>query len=89
MSSEFFVDLAARTLRTALLLAALPLLVGLFVGVIISIIQSVTQIQEQTLVLVPKMLAVAVVLLLFLPWMLQVLLDFTTTLFIHLPDYVR
>ena len=89
MSSEFFVDLAARTLRTALLLAALPLLVGLFVGVIISIMQSVTQIQEQTLVLVPKMLAVAVVLLLFLPWMLQVLLDFTTTLFIHLPDYVR
>lgn len=89
MSSEFFVDLAARTLRTALLLAALPLLAGLFVGVIISIIQSVTQIQEQTLVLVPKMLAVAVVLLLFLPWMLQVLLDFTTTLFSHLPDYVR
>lgn len=89
MSSEFFVDLAARTLRTALLLAALPLLVGLFVGVIISIIQSVTQIQEQTLVLVPKMLAVAVVLLLFLPWMLQVLLDFTATLFSHLPDYVR
>ncbi len=89
MSSEFFVDLAARTLRTALLLAALPLLVGLFVGVIISIIQSVTQIQEQTLVLVPKMLAVAVVLLLCLPWMLQVLLDFTATLFIHLPDYVR
>ncbi len=89
MSSEFFVDLAAQTLRTALLLAALPLLVGLFVGVIISIIQSVTQIQEQTLVLVPKMLVVAVVLLLFLPWMLPVLLDFTTTLFSHLPDYVR
>lgn len=89
MSSEFFVDLAARTLRTALLLAALPLLAGLFVGVIISIIQSVTQIQEQTLVLVPKMLVVAVVLLLFLPWMLQVLLDFTATLFSHLPDYVR
>jgi flagellar biosynthetic protein FliQ len=89
MTPEFFVDLAARTLRTALLLAAPPLVVGLLVGVIISIIQTVVQIQEQTLVLVPKMLAVAVVLLLFLPWMLQILLDFTHEIFLHLPDYVR
>jgi flagellar biosynthetic protein FliQ len=49
----------------------------------------VVQIQEQTLVLVPKMLAVAVVLLLFLPWMLQILLDFTHEIFLHLPDYIR
>ena len=89
MTPEFFVDLTTRMLHTALLLAAPPLLAGLVVGVAVSIFQAITQMQEQTLVLVPKILAVALVLLLCLPWMLQVLLTFTTTLFAHLPDYVR
>lgn len=89
MTSEFFIDLAARTLRTALLLAAPPLLAGLLVGVLVSLVQTVFQVQEQTLVIVPKMIAVVVVLLLFLPWMLQVLLDFTSQLFLQLPEYVR
>jgi flagellar biosynthetic protein FliQ len=89
MTPEFLVDLAIRTLRTALLLATPPLVAGLLVGVVISIFQSVTQIQEQTLVLVPKMFAVVVVLMLALPWMLKLLLNFTTHLFLHLPDYVR
>ena len=89
MTPEFFVDLATRTLHMAMLLAAPPLLAGLVVGVAVSIFQAVTQMQEQTLVLVPKILAVALVLLLCLPWMLQVLLTFTTTLITHLPEYVR
>jgi flagellar biosynthetic protein FliQ len=59
------------------------------VGVAVSIFQAITQMQEQTLVLVPKILAVALVLLLCLPWMLQVLLTFTTNLFTNLPNYVR
>ncbi|HEY7492897.1 MAG TPA: flagellar biosynthesis protein FliQ [Candidatus Tectomicrobia bacterium] len=89
MTPEFLIDLAARSLQTALLLAAPPLLAGLVVGVLVSIFQAVTQIQEQTLVLVPKILAVIVVLMLCLPWMLQLLLSFTANLFIHLPDYIR
>jgi flagellar biosynthesis protein FliQ len=89
MSPEFFVDLVTRMLHTAILLAAPPLLAGLVVGVAVSIFQAITQMQEQTLVLVPKLLAVALVLLLCLPWMLQVLLTFTTTLFTHFPDYVH
>jgi flagellar biosynthesis protein FliQ len=89
MTPEFFVDLTTRTLQTAILLAAPPLLAGLIVGVAVSIFQAITQMQEQTLVLVPKLLAVALVLLLCLPWMLQVLLTFTTTLFTHFPDYVH
>ena len=89
MTPEFFVDLTTRTLHTAILLAAPPLLTGLIVGVVVSIFQAVTQMQEQTLVLVPKIVAVALVLLLCLPWMLQVLLTFTATLFTHLPEYVR
>jgi flagellar biosynthesis protein FliQ len=89
MSPEFFVDLVTRMLHIAILLAAPPLLAGLVVGVAVSIFQAITQMQEQTLVLVPKILAVALVLLLCLPWMLQVLLTFTTTLFTHFPDYVH
>jgi flagellar biosynthesis protein FliQ len=89
MSPEFFVDLVTRVLHTAILLAAPPLLAGLVVGVAVSIFQAITQMQEQTLVLVPKLLAVALVLLLCLPWMLQVLLTFTTTIFTHFPDYVH
>ncbi len=89
MTPEHFVELAMRTLNTAILLAAPPLLVGLVVGVLVSIFQAVTQMQEQTLVLVPKILAIVLVLLVCLPWMLQVLMSFTTTLFLHLPDYVR
>ena len=89
MTPEFSIDLAARTLRTALLLAAPPLLAGLFIGVLVSIVQTVMQIQEQTLVLIPKLLAIVVVLLLFLPWMLEILLSFTQFLFLHIPEYVR
>ncbi len=89
MTPEHFVELATHTLNTAILLAAPPLLVGLVVGVLVSIFQAVTQMQEQTLVLVPKILAITLVLLICLPWMLQVLMTFTTTLFAHLPEYVR
>ena len=89
MTPEFLVDLTTRTLHTAILLAAPLLITGLIVGVVVSIFQAVTQMQEQTLVLVPKIVAVALVLLLCLPWMLQVLLTFTATLFTHLPEYVH
>ena len=63
MTPAFFVDLATRTLHTTLLLAAPPLLAGLVVGVVVSIFQAITQMQEQTLVLVPKILVIALVLL--------------------------
>ncbi|GIX47065.1 MAG: hypothetical protein KatS3mg131_1276 [Candidatus Tectimicrobiota bacterium] len=89
MTPEFVVDLATRTLRTALLLALPPLLAGLLVGVGVSLVQAMTQIQEQTLVFVPKMLVVALVLLLFAPWMLQVLTAFAAQIFLHFPAYVR
>ena len=63
MTPESIVNLATQTLRTALLLAAPPLVASLIVGVVISIFQSITQIQEQTLVLVPKMFTIVIVLI--------------------------
>ena len=77
--------LAISVLREAVLLIiklSLPiLLVALIVGVIISLLQALTQIQEQTLTFVPKMLAVFGVLVLLLPFMLGSLQDFATDLF--------
>ncbi len=89
MTPESIVNLATQTLRTALLLAAPPLVASLLVGVVISIFQSITQIQEQTLVLVPKMFTIVIVLIFTLPWMLQLLINFTSNLFLHLPNFVR
>ena len=78
-------ETALHWVHTALLLAlkvAAPLLgVALVVGVLISLFQAMTSIQEMTLSAIPKMLAVAVVLLLLSPWMLQMLTDFSAEVF--------
>jgi flagellar biosynthetic protein FliQ len=68
---------------------SIPLLgVGLVVGVLISVIQAVTSIQEQTLSFIPKVLAMAVVLLVGGPWMLNQLLSYTTELWSSIPNMV-
>jgi flagellar biosynthetic protein FliQ len=66
---------------TALTVAAPMLIAGLAVGVFISLLQSVTQIQEMTLTFIPKILTVVTVLILLLPWVMNVLLGFTTEMF--------
>jgi flagellar biosynthetic protein FliQ len=85
MSHLLIVDLARQAVLTALLLAGPLLAVALGVGLAVSVVQAVTQIQEQTLSFVPKLLAVAAVFLGALPWMLQVLVRYTTELFRSLP----
>jgi len=78
-------DLAIDVLREALIVAmevALPLLlVGLCVGLVVSLFQALTQLQEQTLTFIPKILAVGGVLFLLMPWMLTVVAEFTTEMF--------
>ena len=81
MDEALATDLARETLLTAIKLVTPALVVGMVVGLIMSVFQTVTSIQEQTLSIVPKMLAIAGTLLLLLPWTLQILLDFTTQLF--------
>ena len=71
------VDLSRRALIITLELSLPVLLVGLVVGFLISLLQAVTQIQEQTLSFIPKILAVAATVFLALPWMLNVLVDYT------------
>lgn len=89
MTQEFVLGLAREALTTALLLAAPALLLSLVVGVGISIFQAATQIQEQTLTFVPKIVAVVLAILLLGRFMLGVLLQFTNQLLGNLGSFVR
>ena len=77
MTESELIELARSAMLVMVKVAAPPLLAGLAIGLMISIFQAVTQIQEQTLTFVPKVLTVLLVLLLFLPFMLHTLFDFT------------
>jgi flagellar biosynthesis protein FliQ len=88
MDTDTVVSLATQAMSLALKIS-LPLLgVGLVVGVLISIIQAVTSIQEQTLSFIPKVLAMAIVLVVGGPWMLNQLLSYTAELWQSIPNMV-
>lgn len=80
-------DLARDLLLTTMLLAGPVLLVGLVVGIAVSLFQALTSVQEQTLSLVPKMLAVMLVVLLLLAPALQILVDYTARVFGQLVSF--
>ena len=89
MTPEFITGYLAQAIQTALLLAAPMLLVGLIAGVLVSMFQAATQINEMTLVFVPKILCVAAALLIAFPWMLKIMVGFTRDLIANLPVYIR
>jgi len=78
MTPEFIIDIGRQAVQTVLLVAAPMLLSGLIVGLLVSIFQAATQINEQTMTFVPKIVTVLVALLLFAPWIMKILLVFTT-----------
>ena len=78
-------DLSKQALEITLMVSAPMLLAGLVVGVLVSLFQAVTQIQEPTLTFIPKIVAVSLALLLFLPWMVTTLVQFTRHVFEALP----
>ncbi len=83
------VQLGLQAIVVATKLAAPILAVALVVGLVISVFQSVTQIQEVTLTFVPKLVGIAIVLVLTGSWMLGQLVDFTRTLFQSLPTLLQ
>ncbi len=89
MTPEFITGFFFDSIKTAISLAAPMLLSGLIVGLLVSIFQAATSINEMTLTFIPKMLAVAVALIFFFPWMMQTLVVFTQNLFENLMFYVR
>ncbi len=86
MDSSFALYLGRHTLETALLLAAPILLTCMVVGVTMTLFQAVTSIRDMSLTIVPKLLAVGVVILLFSGWMLQVILRFSNEIFGHIQN---
>lgn len=87
MTQDLVMKLAKDTMQITLMVSAPLLLVSLVVGIAVSIIQVVTSIQDMTLSLIPKMLAVFVVFLLLLPWILSLLTTYSAQLFGHLERF--
>ena len=81
MSPEYAINIGRDTLMTTVYLAAPVLLVGLVVGLPVAAFQAVTSVQEQTLSIIPKMIAVSITLLVLMPWMITRIVSFATLTF--------
>lgn len=88
MTPQLVISIGREALTVVLLVSGPMLLFGLIIGLVISIFQAVTQINEMTLTFVPKILAVALALLIFLPWMINTLTDFARHVFDLIPTLV-
>jgi flagellar biosynthesis protein FliQ len=88
MNPESVITIAERGIYTVLIICGPLLVLALVVGLIISIFQATTQIQEQTLAFVPKIVAVLVGIVFFGPWMLSHMLSYATDIFSNLTRFV-
>ena len=75
------IDLLKQAMLMALVIVGPILVIGMIIGIFISLIQAVTQIQEQTLSFVPKLFAMAIAVMIVMPWMFQKLIEYTRHLF--------
>ncbi|MCX6826373.1 MAG: flagellar biosynthesis protein FliQ [candidate division Zixibacteria bacterium] len=85
MTSELVVSLARDAVMTMLLVSAPMLISGLLIGLIISIFQAITQVHEMTLTFIPKIIVVAISLLIFLPWIINKMVEFTHRVYGMIP----
>jgi len=89
MTPEFVTAIGKQTIEVILMVSAPVLIAGMVVGLIISVFQAVTQIQEMTLTFVPKIIVVFLVLLALAPWMMEIMINYTSSIFTNIPNYVR
>ena len=89
MTADYITGFFYEAIKVTILLSAPMLLAGLLVGFLVSIFQSATSINEMTLTFIPKMVAVAVALVFFFPWMMQTLVGFTQQMFMSMNQYIR
>lgn len=89
MSPDFVINLGKETLYMALIVVSPVMLVAFVVGLTVSLFQAVTQIQEMTLALIPKLLAMGLVLIFFGSWMLQHLMNYTQSMFGNFNQYIH
>lgn len=88
MDLDAAIELVREATWVALIVGAPVLLVSMVVGLAISILQAVTQVQEQTLNMVPKIILMTVTMLIVLPWVIQRIVDYATTLFHEIPSTI-
>jgi flagellar biosynthetic protein FliQ len=88
MNTDVVISLATQAMNVAFKVAMPLLLAGLVVGLVVSVFQAVTQIQEQTLAFIPKIIAIAAVLVIAGPWMLGQVLSYTSDLYNGIPALV-
>lgn len=86
MQPQDAVDLMQNALRIALLISAPALIAGLAIGLIVGLLQALTQIQEQTIAFVPKLVGTLLVLTVALPWAMMQFIDYTRELFVGIPS---
>ncbi len=89
MTPEMVMNIAYQGMRVTLYLAAPLLLTALFIGLLVSLFQAATQINEMTLSFIPKILGVFAVLVLAGPYLMNLVIDYTTTLFQNIPLLVN
>jgi len=89
MSESMIIELGQQTMFTILILSAPMLLIGLIVGLAVSIFQATTQIQEATLAFIPKIIAVLGSLVVFGPWLLSIIIDFTLKLYTNMNNFIQ
>lgn len=89
MSGDMAIQLGREALTMVMLVSAPMLGLGLIVGILVSIFQATTQIQEQTLSFIPKIIAIFFAILVFGPWILTMMVDYTRQIFISLPQMIR
>ncbi len=85
MDAQSAVDLGREALSTALVIGAPVLLVGVVVGLLIGLVQALTQIQDQTVSFVPKIVTMALVLVICLPWLIQRMMSYSEDLITNIP----
>ena len=88
MSGDLVIQIGQNALWMVLLVSAPMLGLGLAVGLLVSVFQETTSIQEATLAFIPKIIAVFVAILIFGPWMLSILMEYFTNIFVNLPLYI-
>ncbi len=88
MTPETVMDIGRQAIEMTLILSGPLLLAALLIGLIISIFQAATQINEQTLSFIPKLMGIFLVLVLAGPWMLQMMVDYIRRLFESIPQII-
>ncbi len=81
MTEEMVMQIGTNALTTMMYLAGPVLLAAMAVGIVVSILQAITQINEQTLTFIPKMVAVILTLMVMAPWMLRIMQDYAISVF--------